>query len=64
MDEVGLCPTKGSIVFFPSHLEHFVPTNSSGESRGGLAFNLMPTKNLGEEEHLTMFRYNNTLQQC
>lgn len=63
METVPILPAKGDIIMFPSYLEHFVPVNNSGVNRGALAFNLMPVYNVGEEQHLTMFKYEDTLPQ-
>lgn len=56
-EEYGILPKKGDLVLFPSYLLHYVPVNSSAGNRGGLAINIMPMYNLGENEHLTMFNY-------
>lgn len=56
-------PKKGDLILFPSYLLHYVPVNSTGLNRGGLAINIMPKYNLGEEEHLTMFEYTDGIDQ-
>lgn len=61
--EYPILPKKGDLVLFPSFLLHYVPTNTFGVNRGGLAINIMPMYNLGENEHLTMFDYHHGLQQ-
>lgn len=63
MEHVTVLPAKGDIIMFPSYLQHFVPENTSNVNRGALAFNLMPVTNVGDEQHLTMFKYADTLPQ-
>jgi len=36
-------PTEGTMIIFPSHLEHFVEQNHSKEDRISISFNLNPT---------------------
>lgn len=62
-NEAYLLPQKGMVVFFPAHLEHYVPKNNTMGHRGGLAFNLMPVESLGDEMHLTAFKYKDTINQ-
>jgi len=56
-------PKKGDLVLFPSYLLHYVPVNNLNVNRGGLAVNIMPKYNLGEEEHLTIFEYTDGVDQ-
>ena len=56
-------PKKGDLILFPSYLMHYVPTNNLDANRGGLAVNIMPKYNLGEDEHLTMFEYADGIDQ-
>lgn len=55
--DYAIVPKKGDLVLFPSFLLHYVPTNTIDVNRGGLAVNIMPMYNLGEEHHLTYFDY-------
>jgi uncharacterized protein (TIGR02466 family) len=43
----------GLLVLFPSWLHHSVPQNITDSVRCSLAFNVVPTVGLGEEEYLT-----------
>lgn len=61
--EYAIFPKKGDLVLFPSFLLHYVPNNVTNSSRGGLAVNIMPMYNLGEDEHLTMFDYEDGMNQ-
>ena len=61
--EYAIAPKKGDLVLFPSYLLHYVPTNPTNVSRGGLAVNIMPMYNLGEDEHLTLFEYSDGVHQ-
>ena len=61
--EYGILPKKGDLVLFPSYLLHYVPMNTLTLNRGGLAINMMPMYNLGENDHLTMFEYADGLNQ-
>ena len=44
---------SGSIVMFPSTLEHFVPTPTSSEPRMSIAFNTFLRGSLGDKDSLT-----------
>lgn len=50
-------PVQGDLVLFPSFLDHRVPVNHSKEMRNGLAFNIMPTAQLGSRGGLSLFKY-------
>lgn len=43
----------GTLVLFPSHVMHTVPSNNTDTPRKSLAFNCIPTIGLGCHEHLT-----------
>jgi uncharacterized protein (TIGR02466 family) len=43
----------GLLILFPSWLQHSVPQNITDSVRCSLAFNVVPTVGLGEEEYLT-----------
>jgi len=46
-----ISPKQGSIVIFPSHLEHMIEKNQSDETRCSLAFNFYVRGKLGKEEY-------------
>tara|TARA_B100001093_G_scaffold446071_1_gene450063 strand:+ start:61 stop:678 length:618 start_codon:yes stop_codon:yes gene_type:complete len=46
-----LGPKEGTIVIFPSHLEHSVEKNNSNENRYSLAFNFYVRGKFGKEEY-------------
>ena len=46
-----IAPKKGSIVIFPSHLEHMIEKNLSDETRYSLAFNFYVRGTMGKEEY-------------
>lgn len=48
---------KGRLILFPSHQPHFVPKGEPGNKRHSMAFNLMPTGELGDIVALTQFQY-------
>lgn len=43
----------GLLILFPSYLHHSVPVNTSNSVRCSLAFNIVPTRGLGDELSLT-----------
>lgn len=47
----------GSVLLFPSYLQHSVPQNQSNTTRWSLAFNSVPSEFLGHKNSLTEFRY-------
>jgi uncharacterized protein (TIGR02466 family) len=49
--------TPGLLILFPSYLHHSVPLNKTQTTRCSLAFNLVPTIGLGEEENLTELKF-------
>ena len=51
-------PNPGDLILFPSYLQHSVPTNTSDKIRKSLAFNIVPTEGLGDEESLTELKFN------
>jgi uncharacterized protein (TIGR02466 family) len=51
--EYGVDFTPGLLVLFPSYLFHSVPVNKSNTVRKSVAFNIVPTGGLGQEENLT-----------
>ena len=50
-------PKSGDIVFFPSYMYHFVPQNNTNKIRTSMAVNMMPVNSLGEDTHITTFKY-------
>jgi len=46
-----IIPKQGSILIFPSHLDHGIEPNRSDETRYSLAFNFYVRGNLGREEY-------------
>ena len=51
-----IAPTQGSIVIFPSHLEHMIEKNVSDEIRCSLAFNFYVRGTIGKEEYQLTIR--------
>jgi len=50
-EQYVLGPKEGTIVIFPSHLEHSVEKNNSNENRYSLAFNFYVRGKFGKEEY-------------
>jgi len=49
--------TPGLLLLFPSHLHHSVPLNKTDTTRCSLAFNIVPSIGLGNEESLTELKF-------
>lgn len=47
----------GLLVIFPSYLHHSVPINNTSKTRCSLAFNIVPSKSLGDESSLTELKF-------
>lgn len=47
----------GTLVMFPSYLQHSVPVNQTKTTRYSLAFNAIPKKSLGTEYELTELKF-------
>jgi uncharacterized protein (TIGR02466 family) len=56
-EKYSIQPKKGDIIFFPSSMYHFVPKNNTKISRYSMAVNMMPVNSVGEDIHLTTFKY-------
>ena len=54
----SLLPLPGTLVLFPSELQHSVPKNETNIIRKSLAFNIVPKEGLGSEEALTELKFN------
>lgn len=52
-DYYDFTPNSGTLVLFPSYLQHSVPINQTADVRKSLAFNSMPIGKLGSENDLT-----------
>ena len=50
-DRYNLKINEGTIVIFPSHLEHSVERNNSNENRYSVAFNFFVRGKFGKEEY-------------
>ena len=51
-----IIPKQGSILIFPSHLDHSIEQNRSDEARYSLAFNFYVRGTLGKEEYELILR--------
>lgn len=47
----------GLLILFPSYLHHSVPINNTSKTRCSLAFNIIPSKSLGDESSLTELKF-------
>ena len=47
----------GLLILFPSYLHHSVPVNNTSKTRCSLAFNIVPSKSLGDESSLTELKF-------
>ena len=55
MREANITPQEGMIMFFPSHLFHYVRTNLSKEDRYSMAFNYILRGDYGKRDsHLVL----------
>jgi hypothetical protein len=54
----SLHPPSGSLILFPSYLQHSVPKNETNKIRKSLAFNIVPSKGFGDEELLSELKFN------
>ena len=51
-------PSPGTLLLFPSYLQHSVPLNTTNKVRKSLAFNIVPKEGFGSEEDLTELKFN------
>ena len=49
-DDFEITPLKNGLVFFPSHLMHYVTQHNKRSTRQSLAFNIVPTGVYGAED--------------
>lgn len=56
-----LLPKVGSLVMFPSYLNHCVNSNETQDKRYSLAFNIVPKFKVGTIEELTLFNYGDAI---
>ena len=55
MREANITPQEGMIMFFPSHLSHYVKVNKSKEDRYSMAFNYILRGEYGmRDSHLVL----------
>jgi len=49
-DDFEITPIKNGLIFFPSHLMHYVTQHNKRNTRESLAFNIVPTGVYGQED--------------
>jgi len=56
-EKVTINPSPGLLLLFPSYLLHSVPLNTTNRVRKSLAFNCVPTQEVGSEFNLTELKF-------